>query len=330
MKKYFLLILFIFLIPQTAHLQTNIEEQISINFSNEFPGPYDPISVYIESYQSDLNKANISWYVDGVLLDQGVGLKDFNFNAGGLGEESVLDIVITRPNGSVLEKTYYINPGEVDLYYEGETYVPPFYGGRPIFSPQSDIKLVALPNLVDVSGEKISNDQISYTWEIDGVVDQRNSGTGKDVYYHSTGLIPRPLRVTLTAEPVTTNQTAQISKTISPRNPSLSVYEKNPIYGTVYEQTIKDDFVLTRNEVEIEAVPYGFSLDILNRGVFDWKLNGQTINDFKSNTIVFRKVEEGESRNRVSVEVSHKDNLLQNTRILFGLNFGNTNENFNF
>ena len=330
MKKYFLLILFVFLIPQTAHLQTNIEEQISIDFSNEFPRPNEVISVYIESYQSDLNKSNISWYLDGVLIDQGVGLKDFSFNAGGLGEESILEIVITRPSGSVLKKTYYISPGEVDLYYEGETYIPPFYGGRPEFSLQSNMKLVALPNLVDQNGQKIPSNLISYTWKIDGEIDQRNSGTGKDVYYYVPKIIPRPIDVTLEVTPIKTSQSAKISTTIYPTESSISVYEKNPIYGTVFEQTIKNDFILTRNEVEVEVVPYGFSLDIFNNGVFDWRINEKNIDNFKSNTVVFRKVEEGESKNNVSVEVIHNKNILQYTRKSFNLNFGNTNENFNF
>ena len=330
MKKYFLLGLLLFLIPQTAHLQTNIEEQISIDLSPRYPGPNELVFVSIESFQIDLNKSKIDWSINNSLIESGFGLKNFSFTTGFLGEETSLKIRIEKKNGQIVEKIYSINPGEVDLYYEAETYTPPFYKGKPEYTYQSRLKLIALPNFVDSNGRQISSENVVYKWKINGEVDAANSGTGEDVYYYESGLISGPIQVVLEASPVNSNQIGRIIETISPVDPTILIYEKNPIYGTIFEQNIKNGFNVEREEIELLAIPYNFSSDIINTGDFEWRLNGSEIKNFFSNNIIFRKTDNKASSNNISIQIENPSKILQLQKYSFVLNFNNSNKEFNF
>lgn len=330
MRKILLIILILFLFPQTANLQTAVEEQLSVDFSTNFPEPKQFVSVKIESYQSNLDKAEIRWLVDGVLIKEGLGLKDFTFTAGEIGEEKILTIRIIKEDGSLLEKKYSIIPNEVDIYYEAETYVPPFFKGRPEFSPQSDVYLIAVPNLIDQNNKQIPDNLIVFEWKINGEVDDKNSGVGKSTYHYVSGLLPKPISASLTISAVNSDQRAKTSKLIEPIKPSVSVYEKNPAYGTIFEQTIKNDFVLNRDEIEVVAVPYYFSNNILQKGIFNWFLNGNKIDGFNKNVVVFRKIQDGQSQNQVKITVENNNDILQEAYGVFNLNFENSKNNFNF
>jgi len=330
MKKYFLLGLLLLLIPQTAHLQTNIEEQISIDLSPRYPGPNESVFVSIESYQVDLDKSKIDWIVDGLIIESGFGLKSFNFTTGDLGEETNLKIKIEKQNGQIVEKNYSINPGEIDLYYEADTYTPPFYKGKSEYTYQSRLRLIALPNFVDNNDNQINSEDVVYKWKINGEVDASNSGTGRDIYYYESGLISGPIQVILEASPINSNQVGRVIKTISPVEPTIIIYEKNPIYGTIFEQNIKSGFNVEREEIELLAVPYNFSNNILSVGYFEWRLNGTEVKNFFSNNIIFRRVDDKESNNNISIQIENPSKILQLQKNSFNLNFGNSDKEFNF
>lgn len=331
MKRYLIpIILLFFITPQLAFSQTRVEEQISIDFSPTYPGPNENVSVSIESFQTDLNKSEINYYINGESISGGLGQKTFNFTTGGLNQEIDILIEIIKPNGQTLEKNYTINPGEVDLYYEAETYTPPFYKGKSDFTTQSRLKMVAIPNFSDDSGNIIPSSQIVYTWKINGNVDGGASGLGRNIYYYQPDIISRPIQVVLEASPRSSNQTSRIIKTIRPTEPSIFVYEKNPIYGTIFTQTVDSDLTLQREEIELEAIPYGFDNDIFRNGSFKWFLNGSEVDNFKSNNIIFRRTDNNPSSNDVIIEIEHRDKILQALRHGFILNFGENGQNFNF
>ena len=330
MKKYFILTLILFFMPQIAFLQTRIEEQISINLSPRTPGPNELVVVSIESYQTDLNKSLISWSIDGEEMESGYGFKNFSFITNDLGQETILLVRIEKQSGQILEKIYTINPAEIDLYYEADTYTHPFYKGKSEYTHQSRLKLIAVPNFVDSNGMKISDDQIVYTWEINGDVDQSGSGTGRNIYYYESGLISGPIQIILEASPINSNQTARIIKTITPTEPVILIYEKNPIYGTIFEQNIKSDFVVDREEIELVAIPYNFSSNILESGNFQWLLNGLNVDNFISNNIIFRKVDDQASSNNIGIEIENPSKILQTQKYNFNLNFGSSINEFNF
>jgi len=330
MKKYFLLGLLLLLIPHTAHLQTNVEEQISIELSPRYPGPNELVSVSIESFQIDLNKSRIEWIINDSIVESGFGFKNFSFTTGLLGEETNLKIRIEKQNGQIVEKTYSIKPGEIDLYYEAETYTPPFYKGKSEYTYQSRLKLIALPNFVDNNGNQVNYEDVVYKWKIDGEVDATNSGTGKNVYYYESGLISGPIQVVLEASPVNSNQVGRTIEIISPVDPTILIYEKNPIYGTIFEQNIKSGFNVEREEIELLAIPYNFSSNIISSGDFEWRLNGSEIKNFFSNNIIFRKTDNRASSNNISIQIENPSKILQLQKYSFVLDFNSSNREFNF
>ncbi len=330
MKKYlFLIIIFLILpliLPLGASSQTQIEEQLSITFSPQYPGPNEFVDIDINSYQTDLDKSEISFYVNGTFNSGGVGVKSFSFLTGEVGETSNILIRIDKPNGSRTEKRYSITPGEINLYYEPQTYTPPFYKGRSEFSNQSDLKIFALANFVDNQGNAIPKNEIVYTWKINGEIKQRESGVGRDVYYYRSNLIPEPVQIILEASPINSQQISRVFGSITPSEPLILIYEKNPIYGTIFSQDIKEGSISGREEIEVTAIPYFFDEDILSIGEFEWFLNGKVSDFFDLNNIIFRRVDNNPSNNNVSVEIINPSKIMQSKKYSFDLNFDQNND----
>jgi hypothetical protein len=162
-------------------LPGGIEEQISIVQVPTIPQPGQGVSVQISSYSSDLNKARITWTLDGRVLSSQTGATSLQFTAPQSGETSRLVITITKEGGGTITKTIVINPAEVDLIYEADTYTHPFYKGKRLYTSESNVDFIAIPNFVR-NGRKIPSSELVYTWKINGNVRQDVSGYGRSVF----------------------------------------------------------------------------------------------------------------------------------------------------
>jgi len=307
-----------------------IEEQVSIQISPSIPGPNEETEITATSFLTDLNKAEISWYENGILLESGVGLRKVNFKTGDLGDASNIRISIKKYDGNILEKTLSITPAEVDLFYEAFTHTPPFYKGKSIITFESDVKFVAIPNFLDSLGRKVSPKDVSYKWSINGTVDLENSGVGKDSYIYNPGINLRPIDVLVEATPILSDQKARAIETINFKKPFIAIYEKNPIFGTIFERAISGDFMLNRTEVEFEVVPYFFSDDIFEKGSLDWLINGEKTAFKDLINITFRRTDDSAGTAQIGVEITHNDKLLQKIKTGFNLFFEEGGNDFNF
>jgi hypothetical protein len=320
-------------ITNAQTLPPGIEEQLSFKISPSTPGANETVFASIESFITNLDKSTISWYINGELTERGLGIKNISFKTGNTGEESSINVVIQKPDGTTLEKNYSITPAEVDISYEAINYTPPFYKGKTLFGFQSLVKFVAFPNFVDENGNQIDTNNIVYTWEINGTVDGQRSGTGKDVYVTEGGILGRPIEVNLTASPVNSNQKARVIRTFFPTPAELAVYEKNPIYGTLFEKRIVGDFNLNRTEIEFEVFPFYFDNNIFYDGnAFTWKVNGEeSTSSTDPRFITLRRTDDNPGAAGISVEIRHNDKILQAARQYFNLIFEeNIDNEFNF
>ena len=84
----------------------------------------------------------------------------------------------------------------VDLIWEGETYTPAFYAGRPLPSAGNLVRVAALPYAVK-NGRRLSSNQLIFNWIKDQNPIQSASGRGKDVleYRAETNGAPSVVRV---------------------------------------------------------------------------------------------------------------------------------------
>src|SRR3989344_1794163 len=155
-------------------------EQLAINLSPSVPGPNETVTAKAESFSTDLNRATLSWYVNGKLVAQGLGEKEIEFTTGDIGKTTTVTLSASLSSGQQIQKTLSLVPADVDLILEARSYTHPFYKGRSLPPPNAPITLVAVPHFKSTGGQRLSDRNLIYTWR-DGVTVLGNlSGTGRN------------------------------------------------------------------------------------------------------------------------------------------------------
>lgn len=325
MKYLFLLTLIFFplFVVYAQVLPPGYEEEVLLKTNPSIPAPKEIVTVRLENYSVDLNKSNIVWYLDGIIQEQGLGKITYQFRAPEAGRQTTLKVDVQKNTGGTITKSLQIAPAGLDLIYEADTYTPPFYKGRSLFSHQSLVKIAAVPEFI-VGGSKISKDNIIYTWEKDGEVIQSISGQGKDSAQFLGKLISRPFNITVTAESVSSNTKARKTVSINPIDPNVVLYENNPIQGSIFEKALSGNFNFDREEVGITAIPYFFSSQNKSDSAlkFSWFENGVDIGDdsFGSDLIYTNIGRTKSGISDLSVSVEHIQNILQSNNGGFRVN----------
>ncbi len=326
------------LFDSNTGLPEGIQEQISITQVPTIPQPGQQVSVRVTGYSTDLNKAKITWTLDGKVLSSQTGATTFAFNAPANGVVSRLVITIVKEDGGVISRTLVINPADVDLIYEAETYAHPFYKGKRLYTSESEVNFIAIPNFLSSNGTKIPASSLIYTWKVNGTVLQNVSGYGKHTYSTKGTLIERPSTVTVDVSAVNSTLKATQSIQLQSTTPTVTLYENNPLLGIVYEKAIEGSFVLERPQVDFEGVPYFFSGDYKDSTDFNfaWYINGNRITSKapNENYMVLRNDNNDEGKAVINVALNHTKNILQTTGVSLNLDFkkveNDTNEQFSF
>jgi len=141
----------------------------------------------------------------------------------------------------------------VDIIWQGETYVPPFYQGLPLWSQQSEITFVAMPEGVE------NPETINYTWLRNGVVLGLVSGPGKNSLSFLDTIFSKPITVEVEIYSDSDEFIAADSVSLSPREPSLLVYEKSPLYGFLFNREGVLGYRFEESEKTFAAFPFSFS-----------------------------------------------------------------------
>src|SRR4051812_40344820 len=104
-----------FALPSLPSLVPGLEEQININVNPENPAPNQQVTISLEAFGTDLNRADISWLVNGTVQKNGVGAIQFSFVTGKAGSVSDVVIYILPINGTKITKEVRISPASVDI-----------------------------------------------------------------------------------------------------------------------------------------------------------------------------------------------------------------------
>lgn len=303
---------------------TDVSESVDIKTLPELPSANQDASVRIESYSFDLNSSEIIWALNGVIKDKGIGKKDFDFKTGAIGTVSLIKILIKTKDGKNIEKSLVIRPAGVDIVWQADSFVPPFYRGKALYSYQSRITVVALPEFTNSAGVKINPEKLIYKWSKDGSVLGGISGYGKNKFSFTKLSISSPPEIEVEVSSDDKKIRASGSITIEPGEPKTVLYENNPLYGIIYEKAVANNFKMNESEITLAVAPYFFGLEELNSGKvkYNWSMNGQNLNDKQdSKGITFRNADGGSGSTRVSVDLQNEVKELQSARTDVLLNF---------
>lgn len=280
-----------------------ISNLLDIKISPSNPGPNQTVRVSIESYLSDMNKATITWYLDGRVVSNGIGKKSFSFQNGATGKTTVLSVSILTNTGEYITKEFSWTPVGVTLFWEADTYTPPFYRGKPLLSPQARVMVVAVPD--NTGGQNaLSAGGLVYLWEKNGTVMSEYSGYGNNSF---TLVGPKPydetnVKVRVSSIDDTMGSEARVYLPLS--NPFILFYDNNPILGALYNHPVGTTLDLSKKEFSLIAEPYFFSNERGNTPTlkYTWLVNGKDVQNY-GRTITLRNETGSKGQSDVSISM---------------------------
>jgi hypothetical protein len=312
------------LFDNSTGLPVGIEEQISSQIVPNVPAPGEQVNISIDSFSTDLNKANITWTQDGAVLQRGRGIRSIRVFAPKSGVSTVIKVSIDKEKGGTIGKSFVIAPAEVDIIYEAQTYTPPYYKGKALFTSEAEVRFIAMPSFVTSGGSRINPNNLNYIWSVNGSVIQGASGFGRRVLELKGGIVQRESRVSVEVSALNSNLKARDEIRLDDRRPEVLFYENNPLLGIVFEKATVGNFTLKRPEIELQAIPYFFSSPQKENGFlnYKWKVNGDLVEEGSSNSFVRFRNESGQAgKSLISVEIEHLLNILQAGKSNIDLNF---------
>ena len=175
LKKLVFLFYLIVLFPFLASAAS--PSSISVNIAPENPAPNENTEIILSSYSYNLDSVLISWSVDGKAVSSGIGKKSFSATAPEAGKQTTISASISLPDGTI-QKTIILRPAVMLLLWQGtDSYVPPFYRGKAMPGPGSEIKVVAMPEIKSGS-QTVNPRNMVYTWKEDYTIMPAASGYG--------------------------------------------------------------------------------------------------------------------------------------------------------
>lgn len=328
---YFLAALMCMSITPVTHAQLTVTgsgSKINVKMRPTNPKPYDTVHFVAESFSTDLNRSTLEWSVNGKSIRSGKGLKEFDTMVGKLGTKTEVQLTAKTDIG-ILDTKILLQPTQVDLVWQANSFTPAFYKGRALPTHKSGITVIAIPTLVTSTGARLDPNDLLYTWKENGTVQGDKSGKGRSSYIVKEISIMRGYASVevIVAAPTGTLQGSE-SVAIRPETPKIVLYEHDPLEGIKYNRALVGTYTLAHEEITVESIPYFFgTLDRESSDIiYDWTLNGQKVenNTSKQGSLTLRQT--GESGfAALNLQVHHKKNLLEAASERLSLEFGEKN-----
>jgi hypothetical protein len=300
----------------------------NLTISPQNPGPNQTVTARLDSNATDINRADISWSVNGETKSSGKGLKTFTFQTGDLGAKTTLEVLMISAEGYPWTKSITLTPAKVALLIEAESYTPPFYRGKAYFPYQGRARVTAVPSFVDENGKQIPPEQLVFKWKqgTQNMID--SSGLGKNILTYRSGVLIRANSVSVEVSSLDQQYVANASVNITPVEPKTILYENNPEYGILYNKALSDPFSLKATEITVTAVPYFFTAASSNDSnlKYDWNLNGTAVGN-GGNSIVLHNPGGGGGRALLSLQLSNTVDYFQFANASLNINFGQAAKN---
>jgi hypothetical protein len=291
-----------------------------IVFNPEFPGPNQEVTAAVDLSSFGQATARVTWMEDNVVKAEGYGLGSYVFKTGELGSKKTISLIIQTDKGNMVTRKVEVRPALVSLLWEGQSYTPPFFKGKPLFAYQGRVKFVAQPELV-TNGVAEAPEKLIYQWFEDSELVPGMHGVGLNTYTVIGNWIIKPVTVRVVVRSLDGSLGASAVARISPVSPEVLLYEDHPLYGRLYNQALADNFNFNKDkdEITITAVPFYFDAVKQQDLRFRWSSNNSAITEGSAVTLAKPKETGGSSL--VYLRVDHPAKLLQtivkNIRVSF-------------
>lgn len=285
------------------------------------PAPNETVFLSVSALEFNMDLSNISWTVDGKPKDSGIGKKSISVTAPANGKSMTILVKIVPNIGGALENSITISPSDVDIIWEAvDSYVPPFYRGKALPLKQSEVKVVAVPNIKSSTGVLKPASSFVYTWKKDGKNFPASGGYGKSSFSFVNQILDKQNRIEVSLTDGTKSANGAFS--FLPYEPEILFYENDQLKGPQYQKSFKDGDIFTdKARLSVLAEPYFLSKNFKSnnniKGV--WKLNGREFSSKIKNGLV---INTRETTGLINVYFSYEDKekLFRNFNKSIGIN----------
>jgi len=323
-KNLFKILILIFITLYSfnfASAQISQINDLSLTTTPKNPNPGESFSATIQSYITDLDKADIIWSVNGQQITSGFGTKQINLRAPEAGKGYKLDILVTTPAGKKYTFSKVFLSSSVSIVWETlDGYVPEWYEGRSMIPEGGTVRIYAMPNIND--GSVLSKD-IVFKWSVNDELQTKYSGLGKD--YLDYKLLEEQgddINIELEITPKNSSETILKRFSIAPKSPELIVYKDSPLYGTLYNNALYGTESISEREFSLIAEPfYTSAKKNFNDLSIYWNINDIPTGEGDSFKKFFKIPTSSFGISKISASIENAKSLLQDAKTNFTLSF---------
>jgi hypothetical protein len=294
-----------------------------IEFTPNYPTPGQTVKAKFVATSIDLDTAFITWSIDGKVIEKSFSAKEISFTAGGVG--SVINVSVSAEDGegSKASVSSQIRVSDVTVVWEGRTYTPPFYKGRALPSPESEITLVTIPKVADSSGRFYSIDELSYVWTTNHRSVPELSGKGKHSVILRNSEPFQDLFVNVQVKDPSGEIRVVKNIVIPEANPMLVLYEDDSYVGMRYDRSVERELSIYNREATLVAEPYYMSVTTRTDPILEyaWSIDG-TENTTPGSLSFSPGEGAGEGTTYLSLIIKSTKHWLQNGRSDVTINYG--------
>lgn len=285
-------------LPSVAAAQTanTSAAPFSVSVSPRYPTPYGSATLSFVSGTVDLSNATVKVEANGTQVYAG-NAQDVIVPLSGAGKTVNVRITVTS-NGTSSTDTLSITPQDVALVAEPISSAPVWYEGKPFVPMEGATRVVAVANLAAKSGAAVDPASVAYTWTVDGAIQASASGIGKDAL-----IVPSPMQYRSTSVSVSVqSQDGSVvggdSLTLSPSQPTLRLYQNDPLLGILTGTALSGSFTIAGSETSLYAAPFSFPTSN-GSPALEWFLNGSAVQT--GNVVTLRPSGSGQGSASISV-----------------------------
>lgn len=302
----------LFIIPALLFLPflfvTAQTKTLNVSYSPTYPEVGALVTVSLSGIGVDLSQSPIAWYKDGKLDKRATGMRTYTFN---IEEKGNTIRAVVEEGQTPISQTVIINPSSMDLLWEVPGgYAPPFYRGKIMPVKSSSVRIVAIPQITNNSGNVFPPETFSFGWRKDGSNEPGKSGSGQDAFSY----MPQVLDQSNEIEVLATGNSRSLSKrvVVPLGTPDIQFYEYSRTAGPFYNKALLNNQTIRNRTFGVTAEPFfAFTNNINNPSlVTEFKLNRAVIKTDIKNVAIL-EAQRNVSSFDISFSVDNASALLQ-------------------
>lgn len=310
MKKIVLLCAF-FWSMQSLHAAS-----VVMQLDPQNPAPYSKVTIRLISYDMNIDVSTVIWKVNGKEVERGQGIRTFTVTTGATGVSIPVSAAVSDSRGNSVVANINIVPQHITLLWEAiESYVPPFYEGRALPAPGSQVKVVAVPDT------KRDPATLSYSWYVSDNFLPTSSGAGKQ-----SAIIPLDTLTDETSIKVQARSADGVTmeKTISilPHEVMPLLYPYDEILGTLPSVAFSNRAELV-GDITLSLEPYYLSTKrgFGSSAAYTWYIDNLPVTPPEQTLLSLKPKENSYGVRTLSITVEHARRILQQAEINLQLVF---------